>query len=193
MCSFVFFELSGLAESTAAIAAVDSMVGSRSIGALMRLVLVFLVTGVLSRPALAFEMNGFRSFMPQEEALRMFQSRMDRVTPVQNSRDQPQTYLGTRSVGNETESLSFCGGRLISYSFDVRGGLGAFLRLIERDSTSLGQGRYEASTHETPVGAWNMLKFSWRIGPDTKEVAISKIADDSEQVTISYVAQDHCP
>ena len=147
---------------------------------------------VISSPTQAFEINGFRSYMKEEEALRILQRRFERVMPVQQMDTRKTAYLGTSSTSSEAESIVLCDGRLTSYSADVRGGFQAFVRLVERETAIRGPGQYTASSHETSAGSWNTIRFEWRVGEDTKEIFMSLVGSHNSQVAVNYVSPSTC-
>ncbi len=147
---------------------------------------------VISSPTQAFEINGFRSYMKEEEALRILQRRFEHVMPVQQMDTSNTAYLGTSSISSEAESIVLCESRLESYSADVRGGFQAFVRLVERETAIRGPGKYTASSHETSAGSWNTIRFAWRVSEDTKEIFISQVGSQNSQVAVNYVSPSTC-
>lgn len=114
--------------------------------------LIFFV--VLATPSVtfAFEVNGFIGGMRAEYALQFLRERSETVSEVGGSTEIEQTYLASFQGRSAIESITICRGRLHSYQCDISGGMRAFVRLVQVEQATFGQGNGEGISRETRVG-----------------------------------------
>jgi hypothetical protein len=129
----------------------------------MRLLpLCALFVAALSAPAAAFEIDGFRAGNSLDEVRARAAQADYLLAPVQG-------VDGLYSVARRGErtahaTITFCESRdaLFAYYTTTVGGFDAFVRMAERETLRLGDGRYEASTTEGPGGPTSSLRITWK-------------------------------
>jgi hypothetical protein len=108
----------------------------------------------------AFEVNGYRMGMAAEDVRRMATAGGARWEPFVGETGPMESFAAWRGDAPEG-SFSFCRGRLTHYSFNVAGGLAAFVRLAERQMLTAGAASSQAYTSETALGPVPVLVLEW--------------------------------
>ena len=151
---------------------------------------LFFFAAVASTNAVAFEVNGFRSGMGVDSALRLLRERWDQVSEIGSNPDGTRSFLATARDRSTSEAIIFCRGQLNSYQYDVAGGFRAFVRLVQMEQATAGPGAGQALARETSVGEWSSLNFRWSQGAEHKEISYSLVS--KAQVYVRYTFGGVC-
>lgn len=114
----------------------------------------------LSR-ASAFEMNGLKSKMSEESALKILSSRGLKMNKFESEKKGESSYLAVRENTDLSEAVTFFNKELVAYQYDVLGSIDSFIRMVSKESLIRGQGIYETKSLETPAGEWNEISIYW--------------------------------
>lgn len=138
--------------------------------------LILQCTGVF-----AFEIDGFKSGMPEAEALSVLAKYGDYVKQSGANSDN-NVYIS--KPPSAFRVLQICSGRLATYQVEIPGGWHAFMRTLERSSRDFGAGTYGLSSNETSYGPSNSLSFEWKM--QNSESLLISFGQVGEQEPTAY-------
>jgi hypothetical protein len=150
-----------------------------------------LLVVLLSLPSigLGFEIEGIKAGTAQNDVLVRLQRQGFTVRAEETT---PNLYFAFRD--DEHRHVSFCKGRLISYGYNVPGGIRSFIRRVHELTTTRGAGAYSSMSTESTVGELNSLAFAWREGLDTLKITYFAPSERaSESVSVLHTTVHTCP
>jgi hypothetical protein len=140
----------------------------------------------------AFDIDGFRTGADRETVMAQLRDRGMRSIQSAASGPGEVEVIFERSDGELWEFLTFCRDRLVSYQYNLAGGVAAFLRAVAREHERRGPASYRPSAEETKVGEHLALDLSFPDGVDRYVVGLSSIAGQEPQVYVVHKSPNAC-
>ena len=122
---------------------------------------------LLAKVATAFEVDGYRAGMTVGEVRQVAEGRGLIWVSLQDS--------GQFAAFDSDELVSrfwFCSQKLYLYSAIIPGGVSAFTRIIERETTAHGRGQYAVENTDGSGGAVGGISISWKVIWGTLQVSL---------------------
>lgn len=146
---------------------------------------------VLAWPALAFEVDAFKTGMSRAEVKAKLAS-----YDFERVQDYSDTTLIAYDTANRASNrqfvFHFCGDRLVALEQEMVASLRALMILVGNYNARFGQPmKVTAATNVTSIGERNVLAFHWRDGPDVVGVRYVVIAP-LESLTVIHDAPNAC-
>jgi hypothetical protein len=151
------------------------------------LIRAFLLLALTASPALAWEVDGFRSGMPEAEAVAKLEQRGS--VHGYDFGVQSRGYFIVKEPG---PSLTLCAGRLVSIKTEVAGGWHTFIRLVDREERTRGQGGHAIRSEETSVGPVSRSMFFWWKGQEKITVEYQLINTQTPRVYRHFTVANLC-
>lgn len=154
----------------------------------MRLILLTVAVMAAASPAAAFEDYGYQPGMSETELTARFPA--EQLVQIRGLRSDRQAGFLAQGQG---QAFVFCDGTLATFQQDIAGGLQAFVRQVQAETSSSGPGLYSAQATDTHAGSWVMLTMDWAAeGGRRKSAQLSQIGEQAPTFAWVYKAPNLC-
>ncbi len=150
-----------------------------------------LMAGLITSPALAFEVAEFKSGMAQTEVKTQLIANWNFDRVEEPSDDVILAYDNDPNVARRYQ-FRFCKGKLVGFEQDVRPTLKALIITANNYNNKYGQPfRVYSNTHVVSNGEKAVFAMFWKDGSDTAAVKYI-VLPNAEQMSLAFDAQNLC-